>query len=188
MAVPKLKLKINLTDLFGDKFKGDRSTKEAIGQEIIDRIAKRTAELRVDKKGNSLGTYSKSYRDSLDFKVSKGAQRSVNLTLDGDMLGNMDIIEQTKETITIGFPDSTQNAKAFGHISGFAGHPVLDGKVKKRDFFGLPEKELQSIASKFQDRVDAVNEINSASSREQLDAATLRAIDQVRSEIEGEDG
>jgi hypothetical protein len=184
--VPKLKYKINIDDLFGGRYKTNPATRAAIGQAIIDRIVERTQSENVDRFGKSLGTYSPSYRDSLDFKVLKGSERVVNLTATGDMLGSMTITEQTPRTITIGWTDSEQNTKAYGHISGMKGHPVLQGKVKPRDFFGLPKSDLEAIASEFEDQVIAVDRIESAETREQLDGAILDIIAELEGEIDGE--
>lgn len=183
--IPKVKFKVNLDEMFGERFKTNQSTREAIGQAVIDKIVERTQELNVDKFGKSLGRYSDAYKKSLDFKVSKGGQSEVNLTLTGDMLASLTIIEQTDRTITVGFDDSDQNAKAYGHISGMAGHPVLDGKVKKRDFMGLPKSEINAIANEFEDQVRTIDEIEDAETREDLDRAVLRLIEEVEGEIEG---
>lgn len=183
--VPQVKLKINLDELFGDQYDVNRATREAIGQAIIDRIVERTQEQHIDKFGRSLGRYSKSYKESLGFQVTKKGETEVNLTQTGDMLASITILDQSPRTITIGFDDSTQNVKAYGHISGMEGHPVLEGRVKKRDFFGLPKSELDAIAAQFIDQVKLVDAIENATTREELDQATVRLIDQISEEIEG---
>lgn len=182
--VPQVKFKVNLEDLFGERLSLNRSTREAIGQALIDRIVERTQD-GIDKFGKSMGGYSPAYKKSLAFKVTKGGQSQVNLTQTGDMLGSLTILEETAQTITLGFDDSDQNAKAFGHISGMQGHPVLDGKVKKRDFMGLPAKDLKAIASQFEDQARRVDAIDSAKTRAELDQAITNLIDEVSGEIEG---
>jgi len=181
--IPQVKFKINLDDLFGERLDVSRSTREAIGQAVIDRIVERT-QSGIDKFGRSMGAYSKSYRDSLAFKVTKGGQKEVNLTQTGDMLGSLTIVDQTARTLTIGYDDSEQNTKAYGHISGMQGHPVLDGKVKKRDFLGLPKSELEKIASEFETQAKQVDAIENASTRQQLDQVVTDLIDQLNSELE----
>lgn len=180
--IPKVKFKINLDELFGGRHNTNEGTRQSIGQAIIDKIVERTAEQNVDKFGKTLGKYSPGYKKSLGFKVMKGGQGTVNLKASGDMLASITIVESTPHTITIGFDDAEQNAKAYGHISGMAGHPVLDGRVKVRDFFGLPKRELESIASDFEDQVRAVDAIEKAETRDQLD----RAITDLISDLEGE--
>lgn len=183
--IPQVKFKVNLTELFGEKLSLNQATRESIGQAIIDKIVERTQEQNVDKFGKTLGKYSDTYRKSLAFKVAKGGQSAVNLTLTGDMLASLTVLAQTDQTVTIGFDDSEQNAKAYGHISGMAGHPVLDGKVKVRDFMGLPKSELNAIAAEFEDQATVVDSIESAQTRAQLDRAVLNLISEVSEEIEG---
>lgn len=184
--IPQVKYKVNLETLFGGRMRLNTATREAIGQAIIDKIVERTSERHIDKFGKSMGSYSKSYKDSLAFKVTKPGQSQVNLTQTGDMLGSLTIIETTPGTITIGFTESRENAKAYGHISGMEGHPVLEGKVRARDFLGLPKSELEAIASQFEDQVRAIDRIESAESREDLDRATVDLIAEIEAEIEGE--
>jgi hypothetical protein len=179
--IPKVEYKVNLTDLFGERLDLTEATKEAIGQAIIDKIINRTQD-NLDKNNNSLGTYSSSYKDSPDFKILKGNKSLVDLTATGDMLGNIDIIKITPQTIVFGFPDGTQNTKAYGHISGMKGHPVLDGKVQKRDFFGLPNEDLDKIADEFRDDAEQVDRINNAQTREDLDREVLSLIDELNIE------
>lgn len=182
--IPQVKFKVNLDDLFGERLNVNRATREAIGQAIIDRITERTQD-GIDKKGRSMGSYSAAYKASLAFKVTKGGQSTVNLTQTGDMLGSLTIIDQSPRTITIGFDDPRENTKAYGHISGMAGHPVLDGKVKPRDFLGLPKTDLDAIASEFEDQAKAIDSIEDASTREELDSAITNLLDQLEGEIEG---
>jgi hypothetical protein len=59
LRIPKVKFKINLDDLFGGSYQYGKSTKEALGQAIIDRIVYRTQEKRIDKFGEKLAGYSK---------------------------------------------------------------------------------------------------------------------------------
>lgn len=180
--IPKVEFKVNLEDLFGERLDLNEATKQAIGQAIIDRIVERTQDNK-DKNGRSLGTYSKSYKDSTDFKILKGAEKLVNLTATGDMLAALTITKTTPQTITIGYDDPAENAKAYGHISGMEGHPVLEGKVPKRDFMGLPDKDLQDIASDFESDVRAIDAIESATTREELNRSILDVIDEFNAQI-----
>ena len=48
--------------------------------------------------------------------------------------------------VTLKIDDSEQAAKAFGHVSGYEGHPTIkDGP--KRDFFGLHRKDAERLAN-----------------------------------------
>ncbi len=158
MAAPtfkksKVKQTINLKDEFGVDFRGMNSLKEAIGGAIIERIRDRSKQ----GDGISFGAggagrqvklkspYSKEYSDSLDFKAFGKSRGNVNMTLTGDMLGLMDVIQIDGNSITIGWNDAEENAKAFNHSVG--------DTVPRRPFFGVSKKELQDIKKKFGDEI-----------------------------------
>lgn len=123
--------------------------KEVIGQAIIDKIQERTQSNK-SRTGSSFKRYSKSYKSSLDFKAA-GKSSTVNLTLTGDMLNLMDITDDTGNTITIGWDESDEAAKAHGHITGNRRGPGV-----KRDFFGLPAGELDKIVNEFKSEIKEV--------------------------------
>jgi hypothetical protein len=140
MADPKISKKniyqkINLKELFGVDFGNDTDLKEYIGQLIIERIRQRT-ESGVDIDGDAFKGYSKAYKESLPFKAF-GKSEDVNMTLSGDMLGLMDIIDESRNVITIGWSDETNKLKAANHNGGYT--------LPKRQFFGVNEKELRQI-------------------------------------------
>lgn len=181
MRVPKVKLKINLAQMFGKNVELNREMRESVGQAIIDRIITRTQDMGVDKNGKNFAKYSKLYEKSLDFQAA-GKDGKPNLTLFGDMLGSLTIIEQTPKTLTLGFKDSKENAKAYAHTTGFEGHPTIkSGPV--RDFFGLPAKDLQEIAADYEQDVDQVTRVNKAGDREAFEKEVLSIIDEINSEI-----
>lgn len=136
MARPaKVKFKINLEDMFGESVPDDSEFKADIAFAVIERIIERT-QSGISKTGSRFPQYSEAYA------AKKGVSRSaVDLTLSEDMLANIDVIKETPKTITLGFPDETENAKAFNHTTG--------DTVPKRDFFGLPQKDLNEIAGEF---------------------------------------
>jgi hypothetical protein len=119
---------------------------EAFSQALIDHIKERTESGR-DINGKLFAPYSKAYKESLAFSVF-GKSNPPNMTLTGDMLGTM-FTEESNGKLNIKLDGDTNNAKAYGHITGFKGHPTLDGKVKPREFFGVTEKELSKIAKEF---------------------------------------
>jgi hypothetical protein len=106
---------------------------------IIERIVERT-QSGVNKKDEDMGGYSPRYRESLVFKIYKGFRRNVDLTLTSNMLSSLKALQLDK-TIIIELEGQENKVKAYAHITGFRGHPYLSGKVKKRDFLGLPESE-----------------------------------------------
>jgi len=169
MATRKLKLKINLEELFGIPVE-NRALREAIGGRLIEKIVART-QGGTDVNGRSFKKYSKSYQDSLAFKVH-GKGGNVDLTLSGDMLASMQVGDSSPERLTIEFPDETENAKAFNHNTG--------DTLPKREFFGLTEEEKQDVKEEFQEDV-----IDFAQFIETKDeAVTLRILDRLLSENE----
>lgn len=136
---------IDIKDILGDAA-AIPSVSEAMAQAFLDVIKERTESGR-DVNGKLLPKYSESYKNSLAFKVW-GKTDNVNMTMSGDMLGTM-FSEVVNGKIKIGFDGEENNVKAYAHITGFKGHPVLDGKVAKREFFGITDKEIAQIKAEF---------------------------------------
>lgn len=137
-------LRIDLDEIFGTAFPNSSRLRQAVGQEILDLINKRTADGR-SWDGKQFKNYSTEYADSLEFQAAGKSKNEPNLKLTGDMLGLMDIIEEDKATITIGWRESEEAQKAHGHITGHVG--------VKRDFLGLSEKEVNTIRERFGDAI-----------------------------------
>ena len=144
------KLKINLTEMFGQRVPDSAAFKEAVGQAIIDRIRERTAG-NIGRDGKRFKNYKKKtkanpnpYSESLEFKAAGKSIGDPNLRLSGDMLGFMDVIDESRDTITIGFSEREDQLKAHGHILGSNPGPRV-----RRDFFGLPGSEYSKIAAGF---------------------------------------
>lgn len=121
--------------------------REAIALEVIDRIIKRTRQGK-DKDGDKFAPYSKAYKDSLDFKIG-GKTARVNLTLSGDMLDALEIIENFKNgKVKIGYSGgNSEGGKAEGNILGTYGQSSKVGP--ERDFLGIADSELSSILKKY---------------------------------------
>ena len=143
MSVPIVKYKLNLQEIFGETIPDDDEFKERFTQAVIDRIIERT-QSGIDKDSRPFKKYSKKYA------ASKG-QDNVDMTVFGDMLESIDLIESTSQTITLGFSDD-QNPKAYNHTIG--------DTLPKRDFFGLPKKDLAELAESFSDELKALKDIN----------------------------
>ncbi len=136
---------VDLNELFGANFTGNSGLAQAIGQAMVDKILERTSS-GVGVDGKKLKSpYSKEYSDSLEFKAFGKSKGKVNMELTGQMLGTMDILEQSRGKIKIGWSDGEENAKAYNHNVG--------DTVPKRPFFGLNDSELKEIKSEFIDRV-----------------------------------
>lgn len=125
-----------------------------IGQATIDYMLK-----RVDN-GKGIGNqtlpkpYSKSYSESAEFKAAEKSRYDVNMHLSGDMLGSVegDVVTGSKFKFAVADDES---AKAYGHMTGFKGHPTIgrknaDGVSTQREFFGVTEDEIKKkILPKF---------------------------------------
>lgn len=143
------KLEIDLKEIFRQRI-ANRDLRDEIGQKILDLINKRTAS------GEGLdGTfkpYSKEYRTSREFKAFGKSPGKVNLSLTGDMMGLMDVIESSSSKIKIGWDSADEAAKAHGHI---VGADLPNGKkLPKRDFFGLTDSELAELRAAFKDKIN----------------------------------
>ena len=139
MATKWQKIKI---DLSGYGLSPDQ--KDEVADLIIERIVNRTDQGK-DKDGRRFPGYSKSYKESLDFKVAGKSLGRVDLQLSGDMLAALSVLDKTQRSVIIGFePGSEENAKADGNIRGTYGKPTPDPK-KARDFLGISDSELQKI-------------------------------------------
>jgi hypothetical protein len=151
MAIQKRKLsqsevsiEIDLEKLLGGMAK-DQAVREVFFQAAFDKMLERLDE-GVGADGKNLPKYSKAYKDSLEYIVY-GKDGTVNMQLTGGMVNSIDILKSNDKKMTVGFKGDEENAKAYGHLTGFAGHPTLDGKVKPRNFFGWTDTELIAIAS-----------------------------------------
>lgn len=150
------RLTVRLDSIFGKEVSDD-ALREEIGQAIIDRILLRTQESLFmetggrGKDGSGPLSYTKGYRSSFSFRVLKGSTRKVNLSATGDMLRAMDIIESEPDKLILGFDNIEDAEKAHGHITGSVG--------KTRDFFGLPEVDIDRIRKSFQSDVDDLDSI-----------------------------
>jgi hypothetical protein len=144
MATKWQKIKI---DLSGYGLSPDQ--KDEVADLIIERIVNRTDQGK-DKDGRRFPGYSKSYKESLDFKVA-GKTNKVDLQLSGDMLAALSVLDQTSRSVVIGFErGSEENAKADGNIRGTYGKPTPDPK-KARDFLGITDRELSKIINLVKD-------------------------------------
>ena len=139
---------INLKELLGRS--PTPQERVSIGQDLIDRILERT-ESGKSLSGHKFKAYSKEYKDSLDFQAF-GKTNRVNMTLTGDMLASIDILKETKDTITIGIAGD-EAPKAFNHQTG--------DTVPKRRFFGVTKGDTKkAVRDNKNSNVEAPSEDN----------------------------
>lgn len=135
---------IDLKEVFGVSLVGNEALKQQIGQALIDRIIERT-ESNLDVNGKNLKPYSKEYIESDDFKAFDKSENDVNMTLTGNMLGTLDIVDTSGSKIKLGWDDATENAKAYNHNVG--------DTVKKRQFFGVTKSDIEMVKKEFKNEV-----------------------------------
>lgn len=136
---------INLEELFGVSFRGERELRLAIAQKIIDHIKERT-ESGKTVSGGSFAPYSKEYKKTTIFNLLKSGT-TPDLTLTGNMLASMDVLGEGPNTVRIGFGDELERLKAFNHNTG--------DTVPRRPFFGVSKDEAKRIVlDEFKEEID----------------------------------
>ena len=126
------------------------SVREAIAIDILERIRERTTKEFKDKDNKPFKGYSKAYVKSLAFNVAGKKESQVNLTLTGDMLDLLEVLDTKKAgKIVIGYDksDDATNGKVEGNRLGTYGKSKQVGP--KRDFLGIHHKDLKKILSKY---------------------------------------
>ena len=119
----------------------DQTFKDFYSQSLIEKIIQRT-QSGLDRNGKQFAFYSKSYSNSLEFKIYGKSKSDPNLTLTGEMLASLTQLKNMEaNTIYIGLIGDLNKAKAQGHVTGKLGK----SKGPKRDFLGLPMKEEDAI-------------------------------------------
>jgi hypothetical protein len=169
---------IDLSEAFGIDFKGLDSLKQIIAEDMIERIRARTEGgngVKFSSNGNASNVtfpgYSKDYIDSPEFRAFGKSKGKVNLKLTGDMLNLIDLTDETKDTITIGWDDSEQNAKAFNHITG--------DTVKPRPFFGITKSELQEIVKAYKPKIKEIIKVERTDGKKAAEEKLLDLIDEI---------
>lgn len=115
--------------------------RQAIAAEVIDYVISRT-ESGLDANNKSFAKYSK------DYVESKG-QDNVDLTFSGDMLAEIQLLQQKSGFIRIGYDKGYEGiGKVEGNVLGTYGQdsPV---KGKARNFLGITKKDLDSILANY---------------------------------------
>ena len=123
--------------------------RRAIARAIIDHIQERST------KGKGIGgrafsgpdgdnKYAKSYKDSREFETAGKSGSVVNLTLTGDMLASIEVLDvSTVAQVTVGFEEGEEDDKArFMRLKGYR-------------FLGLSSEELATITSRFENSAQA---------------------------------
>ena len=116
---------------------------ELIAEEVLDYIIERTKSGK-GKDGKSFPSYSDSYKNSINYKAAR-KDGTPNLTLSGEMIDSLKVLEVKNGSFTIGFSKSDKevNARAEGNILGsYGGSP---NKSKARNFLEMSSSEIAKI-------------------------------------------
>ncbi len=128
---------IDLSEIVGVSFAGESGLRQQAAQLLIDYMKTRTHDRNVDVDGKAFPKYSEAYKNSTVFKLLKGSGGDVNMTLTGNMLGDVDMLGDTADSVRIGFRDGNEILKAFNHNTG--------DTVPRRAFFGVTKREIREV-------------------------------------------
>lgn len=157
ITLEQIEQEIDLAEFFpGLDFSEERAFKEALGQAIIDHIVERTEKgdgMKISQGGSGKpvrlkAPYSDEYADSLEFRAADKKKNKINMTLTGDMLASVDVIDTKGDLVKIGIEDDDQIPKAYNHNVG--------DTVPERPWFGISKSELRQILSDFQPDIAAI--------------------------------
>lgn len=120
----------------------DESERTDLMKEIGDFVLTSMLDLLADghspvKGAGDLSKLTTKYADN-----QKDGDRTPNMELGGDLLDSL-TYEADAYGVKIGTWSDKQAIKAYGHITGFKGHPWLDGKVEPRKL--LPSDKEQFV-------------------------------------------
>jgi hypothetical protein len=136
LSQEKVSQKVNLEELLGRV--PTPTERNAFIEAAKELIIERT-QSNSDINGRSFKDYTENYA-----RIKGVSQGSVDLTLFGDMLLSIKGAS-TADKIDL-FIDGDEAKKAYGHMTGFKGHPTIPQGRYKRRFFGLKEDEAANIA------------------------------------------
>ena len=136
---------INLEELLGVSLSGETALRRRVAQRVIDLMVERTQDNK-DNTGKRFPSYSKEYVESEEFILSGKSKNDINLTLTGAMLGSVDLVAETANTITVGVA-GLEAPKAFNHQVG--------DTVPKRSFIGFQGREVDRLKRTLQEEFDA---------------------------------
>jgi len=121
----------------------DAEDAQTVAEEILNFIVERTKK-GYGSDGEKFPGYSPSYKASDAFKLG-GKSSTVDLTLSGEMLDSLEVLEAKRGKIVFGFAkDSDMNGRADGNCRGSYG-TSKDDPSKARNFMELSGKELAKI-------------------------------------------
>ena len=128
-----------------------REAEEEIGQFLVDYIIDQVGSSKSPVEGGRFdAALTKKYKK---IKSEISGSSKANLELFGDMLDSIDY-KTNNGNIEVGiFNDEEQASKAYGHNSGYRGHPTIKYNKYKREFIPKSNQSFKSSANKEIDRI-----------------------------------
>lgn len=119
----------------------DKDQKEELLNEIGEYIKITMLDMIGSGKSPVAGEKSKWDKLSPTYAKEKGTKMA-NMDLEGNMLDALDY-DVVKGQLYVGWFDSDQAIKAYGHTTGMEGHPWLDGKAPVRKLIPKDEEKFR---------------------------------------------
>ncbi len=127
--------------------------RELLARKVVQKIKDRTRE-GISASGRPFKSYSKAYTDSFDFKIA-GKSSTVDLSLTGDMVADLDVISLTDSHIVVGYEmDYEDIGKVHGNVTGEYGNTIP--VTSRRDFIGLPKKWVEILAEETRQEIPSL--------------------------------
>lgn len=122
-----------------------------IAEVILSHITTRTLN-GFDKNNKKFKKYTKEYAELKGVGVN-----DVDLTFDGEMLSELELVSHSPGEIVIGYIDPSDElaGKVEGNRSGLYGKST---NKKARDFLGMKQSEIDILIDSYQDEVDTGTE------------------------------
>jgi hypothetical protein len=157
----------DLKELTGVDLSDNLPAKARFAQIVIDKILDRT-EANKDINNSDFKDYKESYINSTEFELYGKSKGDVNMTLTGDMLNDLDIIESKGNTIKIGFTKDINQKKAANH------NQAIGKGIRKRQFFGVKKTDL----------IDEIETLKEESRIRKAEELTPQKIQDINAEVE----
>lgn len=169
LSLDEVSQTINLSEIAGVDLSNDPSLVNQIGQDIIDYMVARVQD------GKGIGgvtlkaPYSKDYLSSDIAKAYDKKADPINMTLTGDMLGSIDLVNDDADKLKIAIDGSdVDTKKAYNHNVG--------DTVPRRPFFGVDKSELEDILAAHQDDIQAIKDEKANTKQSILDGLQQQSL------------